>query len=155
MVPALVIIGLGGVWFAALRLAQAIATASIIAVDVDDAEKQIRRLTDGGVPAAIDFVGAETSATLGLGTLATGGLLVIVGLFGGQLSAALPLLPLRNLTIRGSYAGSLEEMLEMMALVQTGKVLPIPVRPRPLGDAQIVLNDLREGRAVGRMVLMP
>jgi D-arabinose 1-dehydrogenase-like Zn-dependent alcohol dehydrogenase len=171
----LVIIGLGGVGFAALRLAQAVTTASIIAVDVDgptlqaaaetgaavvdarddDAAKQIRRLSDGGAPAAIDFVGAETSATLGLGSLGTGGLLVIVGLFGGQLCTALPLLPLRSLTIQGSYVGSPNEMRELMELVESGKVAAIPVRPRPLGDAQTVLNDLRDGQAVGRMVLTP
>ncbi len=171
----LVIIGLGGVGFAALRLAQAVTTASIIAVDVDrqtlqaaaetgaavvdaradDAARQIRRLTDGGAPAAIDFVGSETSAVLGLGTLATGGLLVVVGLFGGQLRTALPLLPLRSLTIQGSYVGSPEEMRELMELVQTGTVSAIPVQPRPLADAQTVLNDLRDGRAVGRMVLVP
>ena len=171
----LVIIGLGGVGFAALRLARAVTTASIIAVDVDratlqaaaetgaavvdaradDAATQIRRLSDGGARVAIDCVGGETSAALGLWTLATGGLLVIVGLFGGQLRAALPLLSLRNLTIQGSYVGSLEEMRELMELVQTGKVSPIPVRPRPLSDAQAVLNDLRDGHAVGRMVLTP
>ena len=171
----LVIIGLGGVGFAALRLAQAVTTASIIAVDVDretlhaaaetgaavvdaraaDAATQIQRLSDGRALAAIDFVGAETSAALGLGALATGGLLVVVGLFGGRLRAALPLLPLRSLTIQGSYVGSPEEMHELMELVQTGKVSAIPVRPRPLADAQTVLNDLRDGRAVGRMVLTP
>ena len=171
----LVIIGLGGVGFAALRLAQAVSTASIIAVDVDrdtldaagetgatvvdarddDAAKQIRRLTGGGAPAAIDFVGAETTAALGLGTLATGGLLVVVGLFGGQLRAALPLLPLRSLTIQGSYVGSPGEMRELMDLVDRGKVSAIPVRARPLGDAQTVLDDLRAGRVVGRMVLTP
>ena len=171
----LVIIGLGGVGFAALRLAQAVTTASIIAVDVDqvtlqaaaesgaavvdaradDAAKQIRRLTDGGAPAAIDFVGAETSAALGLGTLATGGLLVVVGLFGGRLRAALPLLPLRSLTIQGSYVGSPEEMRELMELVHTGTVSAIPVQSRPLADAQTALDDLRDGRAVGRMVLIP
>ena len=171
----LVIIGLGGVGFAALRLAQVVTTAAIIAVDVDpetlqaaaatgvavvdaradDAAKQIRRLTDGGAPAVIDFVGAETTAALGFRSLATGGLLVIVGLFGGQLRAALPLLPLRSLTIQGSFVGSPEEMRGLMDLVRTGTVSAIPVRPRPLGDAQTVLNDLRDGKAVGRMVLTP
>jgi len=160
----LVIIGLGGVGFAALRLAdvdretlQAAAEtgAAVVNARADDAAKQIRRLTDGGAPAAIDFVGAETSASLGLGTLATGGLLVVVGLFGGELRAALPLLPLRSLTIQGSYVGSPEEMRELMELVRTGTVSAIPVRPRPLGDAQTVLNDLRDGRGVGRMVLTP
>ena len=42
-----------------------------------------------------------------------------------------------------------------MELVQTGTVSAIPVQPRPLADAQTVLNDLRDGRAVGRMVLVP
>ena len=171
----LVIIGLGGVGFAGLRLAQAITNASIVAVDVadatlaaaaetgaavvdaraDDAAKQIRRLTDGGAAAAIDFVGAETTASLGFRSLAPGGVLVVVGLFGGQLRAALPLLPLRSLTIQGSFVGSPEEMRGLMDLVQTGTVSAIPVRPRPLGDAQSVLDDLRDGRAVGRMVLTP
>ena len=171
----LVIIGLGGVGFAALRLAQAVTTASIIAVDVDeatlqaaaetgatvvdaradDAAKQIRRLTDGGAPAAIDFVGAETTASLGFRSLATGGVLVVVGLFGGQLRAALPLLPLRSLTIQGSFVGSPEEMRGLMDLVQTGTVSAIPVRTRPLHEAETVLDDLRDGRVVGRMVLTP
>ncbi len=171
----LVIIGLGGVGFAALRLAQVVTGAILIAVDVDpstlraaadagavpvnarddDAVAQIRSLTGGGAPAAIDFVGAETSANLGFRALSTGGFLVIVGLFGGQLTASLPLWPLRSLTVQGSYVGSPEEMRELMALVGSGKIEPIPVRPRPMSYAQSVLNDLRDGAAVGRMVLTP
>ncbi len=171
----LVIIGLGGVGFAALRLAQAVTTADVIAVDVNeaplqaaaktgaavvdaraaDAAKQIRALTGGGAAAVIDFVGAEATASLGFKALGTGGLLVIVGLFGGQLQASIPLWPLRNLTVQGSYVGSLDEMRELMRLVESGVVAPIPIRPRPLSDAQAVLNDLRDGGAVGRMVLTP
>jgi D-arabinose 1-dehydrogenase-like Zn-dependent alcohol dehydrogenase len=171
----LVIIGLGGVGLAALRLAQAVTTADVIAVDVneaplraaaetgaavvdaraDDAAKQIRVLTGGGAAAAIDFVGAGTTASLGFKALGTGGLLVIVGLFGGQLEASLPLWPLRSLTVQGSYVGSLDEMRELLRLVDSGAVLPIPIHSRPLSEAQAVLNDLRDGKAVGRMVLTP
>ena len=169
----LVIIGLGGVGFAALRLAQALTDASIVVSDVDDATlqaaagagaevvdarapdaaKQIRRATGGGAAAVIDFVGSETSAALGLGVLATGGLLVVVGLFGGELRASLPLWPLRNLTVQGSYVGSLAEMGELMRLAGAGRAPSIPVAPRPLADAQAALDDLRAGRAVGRIVL--
>ena len=169
----LVIIGLGGVGFAALRLAQALTGASIVVADVDDATleagaeagaevvdarapdaaRRIRRATGGGAAAAIDFVGSETSAALGLGVLATGGLLVVVGLFGGELRASLPLWPLRSLTVQGSYVGSLAEMRELMRLAGTGRVPSIPIAPRPLADAQAALDDLRAGRAVGRIVL--
>ncbi len=170
----LVIIGLGGVGFAALRLGQALTDASgIIVADVDDATlqagaeagaevvdarspdaaKQIRRATGGGAAAAIDFVGSESSAALGLGVLATGGLLVVVGLFGGELRASLPLWPLRSLTVQGSYVGSLAEMRELMQLAGTGRAPAIPIEPRPFADAQAALDDLRAGRAVGRIVL--
>jgi len=171
----LVIIGLGGVGFAALRLAQAMTTADVIAVDVneatlqaaaqtgaavvdaraDDAPRQIRALTGGGAAAAIDFVGAETTTSLGFKALGTGGVLVIVGLFGGQFRASIPLWPLRSLTVQGSYVGSLDEMRELMRLVEGGAVSPIPIQPRPLGDAQTVLDDLGRGGSVGRMVLTP
>ena len=170
----LVIVGLGGVGFAALRLAQALTDASVIIVaDVDDATleagaeagaevvdaraadaaKQIRRATGGGAAAAIDFVGSERSAALGLGVLATGGLLVVVGLFGGELRASLPLWPLRSLTVQGSYVGSLAEMRELMQLAGTGRAPAIPIEPRPFAAAQAALDDLRAGRAVGRIVL--
>ena len=169
----LVVIGLGGVGFAALRLAQALTDASIVVADVDDATlqagaeagaevvdaraadaaKQIRRATGGGAAAAIDFVGSERSAALGLGVLATGGLLVVVGLFGGELRASLPLWPLRSLTVQGSYVGSLAEMRELMQLAGTGRAPAIPIEPRPFAAAQAALDDLRAGRAVGRIVL--
>ena len=169
----LVIIGLGGVGFAALRLAQALTDASIVVADVDDATLQagaeagaevvdarapdaarrIRRATGGGAAAAIDFVGSESSAGLGLGVLATRGLLVVVGLFGGELRASLPLWPLRSLTVQGSYVGSLAEMRELMQLAGTGRAPAIPIEPRSFADAQAALDDLRAGRAVGRIVL--
>ena len=169
----LVIIGLGGVGFAALRLAQALTGASIVVADVDDATLQagaeagaevvdarapdaarrIRRATGGGAAAAIDFVGSESSAALGLGVIATRGLLVVVGLFGGELRASLPLWPLRSLTVQGSYVGSLAEMRELMQLAGAGRAPSIPIEPRPFADAQAALDDLRAGRAVGRIVL--
>ena len=170
----LVVIGLGGVGFAALRLARTLTNASIVAVDVDDetlqagaeagaevvdgrapdAARQVRRAT-GGAAAVIDFVGSERSAALGLGVLATGGLLVVVGLFGGELRAPLPYWPLRSLTVQGSYVGSLAEMRELMRLAEAGRAPAIPVEPRPLAGAQAALDDLRGGRAVGRIVLAP
>jgi propanol-preferring alcohol dehydrogenase len=173
----LVIIGLGGVGFAALRLAEVVTNASLVVVDIDDAtlraaaaaatgavvidardkdvDRQIRVATGGGAYAVLDFVGGETSVALGLKSLAIGGLLVVVGLFGGQLQMSLPLWPLRSLTLQGSYVGSLADMRDLMALVRQGDVPGIPVRARPLADVQLVLNELGDGAAVGRMVLTP
>jgi D-arabinose 1-dehydrogenase-like Zn-dependent alcohol dehydrogenase len=103
----------------------------------------------------IDLVGASRTAQLGLDSLRKGGKLIIVGLFGGDITVPTPSFPLRAITIQGSYVGSLAEIKELMALVGTGKVAPLPVSERPLDDANAVLEELRGGRITGRAVLRP
>ena len=172
----LVIIGAGGVGFAGLQIARALFDTQLVVVDIDDtklraakeggaayvfnandkgAAKEIRSLTDGGSGAVIDFVGSETSANFGFKILGNSGVLIVVGLFGGALAVPLPLLALKHITIRGSYLGSLQQMSELMQLVRAGKVTPIPVEARPLAQVQQTLGDLRGGRILGRVVLVP
>ena len=172
----LLLIGAGGVGLAAVNLVRALVDARVIVVDMDASRlesasvagadvvlstaskgtaKQIRDMTHGGVAAAIDFVGSPSSSELGIATLAQGAELVVVGLFGGALSLALPMVPLRQLAIRGSYVGSRREMAQLTELVRAGSVPPIPLSERPLEQAQAALDDLRPGRAVGRIVLRP
>lgn len=174
--PHLLLVGLGGVGMAALGLAPSVVASEVIAADVDadkreaasargaagtvdaaaqDAARQVRRRTGGGAAAAIDFVGSARSAAFALGSLAPGGTLVVVGLFGGALRLSLPLLPLKHLTIRGSYVGSPAEMAELMALARAGAVPPLPIDERPLDQAQSALDDLRAGSVLGRVVLRP
>jgi D-arabinose 1-dehydrogenase-like Zn-dependent alcohol dehydrogenase len=62
------------------------------------------------------------------------------------------MLPLRNLTLRGSYVGTLAEMHELLALAQTRQIHTVPLTVRPLADINDVLNDLRQGRVIGRVV---
>jgi propanol-preferring alcohol dehydrogenase len=40
-------------------------------------------------------------------------------------------------------------------LARTGAVPGIPITPRPLEEASAALEDLREGKLVGRAVLTP
>jgi len=41
----------------------------------------------------------------------------------------------------------------MLALARAGKVPPVPITERPLKEAQATLDDLRNGRILGRVVL--
>ena len=66
----------------------------------------------------IDLVGSSQSARLGYDSLIKGGKYIIVGLYGGDLTVSLPPIPMRALTIQGSYVGSLPEMTELMELVR-------------------------------------
>jgi D-arabinose 1-dehydrogenase-like Zn-dependent alcohol dehydrogenase len=92
---------------------------------------------------------------LGLDSLIKGGRLIVVGLFGGEISVSVPLLPMRAITIQGSYVGSLTEMGELLDLVRRTGLPPIPITTRPLDQVNEALTDLRAGRVVGRIVLTP
>lgn len=172
----LLIIGAGGVGLAGLMIAQAMMDTTIIVADIDDAKletakaagadhvinptadgarKELIGLTGGGANGAVDFVGSDKSAGFGMQALANGGMLIVVGLFGGSMKLSVPLLPLKNIMLGGSYVGSPEEMRELMDLVVAGKVKPLPVATRPLAEADQTLRDLRDGKIVGRMVLTP
>ena len=63
--------------------------------------------------------------------------------------------PLKNLTVMGSYVGSLEDMRELMDMVVAGKVDALPVDSRPLDQANLTLQDLAGGNIIGRVVLAP
>jgi propanol-preferring alcohol dehydrogenase len=76
-------------------------------------------------------------------------------LFGGGATWALPLIPIKAITIQGSYVGNLRETQELLDLVRARKVAPIPVTPMPLAQANQALTDLKNGKLVGRAVLTP
>ncbi len=172
----LVLIGAGGVGLAGVRLAKAVTGVAPIVADIDpvkleaaktagaaevidssdpQALKTLRGLTSGGAAAAIDFVGSDKSFSFGDRSLRKGGKLVIVGLFGGAVTLPVPLIPMRAITIQGSYVGSLQDMRELLDLVRSGEMNPMPVAPRPLEQATDTLTDLRDGKIVGRVVLQP
>lgn len=168
-----VIIGAGGVGMMAIQIAGAMAMDPIV-VDIDDDKlaaaralgvsrvfnssdpqtaREIRKRT-GGACAVLDFVGAEASVNTGLGCLRKGGMLVIIGLYGGALSIPIPFIPMNARIIQGSYVGSLEDMTELMAMVREGRIAPIEISERPLAEANQALADLRAGKVRGRQVLV-
>lgn len=169
-----VVIGAGGLGLMCLTIHKALGGKAAIAVDIDpakreaalkagavaavdgaaaDAVAQLKRAAGGAVWQAVDLVGAPATAQLGIDSLTKGGKLVIVGLYGGQITLPLPLIPQRALTIQGSYTGSLGEMEELLALVRQRKVPRIPYRTRPLDEVNAALSELRAGKVIGRTVL--
>lgn len=172
----IVIVGLGGVGMMGLQFARAIhPNAPIIAVDVNPATLEAAKKAGasdivnaredgalkgllgktGGAYAAVDFVGSEQSFAFASGSVRKGGKVVVVGLFGGAFSMPIPMLPMRAISIAGSYVGSLPETHEMLALVKAGKIDAIPTTRRKLGEASKTLDDLREGKIIGRVILDP
>jgi alcohol dehydrogenase/propanol-preferring alcohol dehydrogenase len=64
-------------------------------------------------------------------------------------------LPLRAVSIIGSYVGSPAEMGEMMALARQGTLPALPLSTRPMAEVNLALQDLRSGAVRGRVVLQP
>ena len=79
----------------------------------------------------------------------------MVGLYGGEINVSVPLFPLRPLAIRGSYVGNLAELTEIVGLAKSGKLKLVPVKRRPLDEANSALMDLKDGKVIGRVVLVP
>ena len=172
----LVVIGAGGLGLMAISLLKALGGHGAIAVDLDpvkrqaalaagalaaidasapDAVQQVIQATGGGARAVLDLVGATPSVGLAIAASARGGHIVVCGMMGGELTLALPVIPMRPLTLQGSYVGTLRELRELVALVQRSGMKSIPVTRRPLAEANEAMQALQSGQVVGRTVLIP
>jgi D-arabinose 1-dehydrogenase-like Zn-dependent alcohol dehydrogenase len=129
--------------------------AKVVDGGAPDASQKIIDMTNGGAWGVIDLVGSSQSARVGYDCLIKGGKYVVVGLYGGDLTVSLPPIPMRALTIQGSYVGSLPEMKELIELVRRTGIPPVPVATRPLEDVNAVMDQLRAGKVIGRVVLTP
>jgi D-arabinose 1-dehydrogenase-like Zn-dependent alcohol dehydrogenase len=167
------LVGLGGVGMMGLALARALFDEPPLVADIDSEKRkaalaagaarafdpgdpQARKAllaATGGLHAVCDFVGSEKSLQFSTGVLTRGGKIVVTGLLGGNFSMAAAMFALKAITIEGTLTGTLAEARELLDLVRTKKIAPIPTRDRPLAQAQAALDDLRAGSIVGRTVL--
>jgi len=160
------VLGCGGLGLIAISILRAQGVKNIIACDIDDAKLAVAAKLGAketvntranpalqNLAAAIDFVGAPATASLGIGALRKGGRYVICGLFGGELTHPLPPIAQRAIGIVGSYVGSLQELKEVVALAKKKKIRAAPVETRPADEANRSLQELKEGKILGRVVL--
>jgi propanol-preferring alcohol dehydrogenase len=171
-----VVFGAGGLGLICISILKAMKGKGVIAVDIDpvkreaakrqgalaaidpnapDALAQIQAAAKGPLWAAIDFVGNTQTVRLAVDSLVKGGKLIVVGLFGGDITLSLPLIPIRAMTIQGSYTGSLKELNELIALVRKAPLPLVPTRTTALDGAQRVISDIKAGKVIGRTVLTP
>ncbi len=170
------VIGCGGVGMTAVALLSALSKAKVVAIDPDpakretaqrygaalvvdpgsaDAARTIIKATGNNVLGVVDFVGAESSSALGVAVVRRGGMVVIVGLFGGEFRCPVPMFPLKSMAVQGSYVAGLNELRELIDLAQRVTLPEIPLTLRPLAEVNRSLEDLAAGRVVGRVVLQP
>jgi len=170
----IVIIGAGGLGLNAIAILKAMGHKRICAVDLDEAKlaaareqgatetvlaggdtaQHIMKACGGPVLGIIDLVNGTKTSMAAFDALAKGGKLIQVGLFGGELRVPLPLMPMKALTIQGSYVGSLKELKALVTLAQKGKIPGIPITLEKQENANAALMRLRDGHVTGRTILV-
>jgi len=170
-----VVIGVGGLGQFGVQLLEALTPARVVAVELSDAKRklaaelgadlvldpaegdtgaEIRRFAGREGPAAVlDFVGADATIALTLGTVGRKGLAVIVGL--GRGSA--PFSFVTNgveAAVTTSNWGSRTELAEVVELARAGTI-STRVERRDLTEINEVFDRLASGEIEGRAVLIP
>jgi len=172
-----VIIGAGGVGFSAISMLQALDHHRIVVVDIDPAKRAAAlaagasAVVDGMAdnlseaiiqaargPAAyvLDCVNISSTARAGFDCLGKGGKLVLLGVSGGEMDLSLAGMIFTGRSIIGSPTGTLQDLKDVVALAQSGKLKPIPIERMPASaaaDANAALTRLKRGEVTGRLVL--
>ncbi|KIW29424.1 uncharacterized protein PV07_05239 [Cladophialophora immunda] len=169
------IVGLGGLGFNALQIALSKGARVIVTdqrqVVLDEAEKvgvqnhdiipadtpnPSEWIRDKGViiDSAIDFCGTKQTFETAVASVRKAGTVVVVGLLGPELSLVTGTIVRKQLNILGSYGGTIENIKDCLNLIQRGVLVP-QVTKGKMEDFPAILDDLHNGKIVGRMVMLP
>ena len=137
----------------ALKLAEQLGAQHTVVADGGQVDA-VKDLTGGnGAEVVLDFVAEQGAEMDGWNMTAAGGSYFVIG-YGGTLE--IPTLDIisteRNIV--GNIVGTYNELAELMALAQAGKVT-LHTRTYPLDAAVEALSDLDAGRVRGRAILVP
>ncbi len=168
------VIGVGGLGHIGVQVLKALCAATVIAVDrsagalelakscgadiLIEANGQeveaILELTQGaGAEAVIDFVGEGDAVKNGIAATRNDGFYYIVG-YGGRVEVPTLDMIASEKTIVGNLVGTYAELVELMALADSGRV-HLKTKEYRLSDANQALLDLHHGKVHGRAVLIP
>jgi propanol-preferring alcohol dehydrogenase len=168
------LVGAGGLGFAAIAMLRALGHRNIISLDINAAKLQAalangasatvdgsgdnitERILDvakGPVAAAIDFVNTSATSRVAFDCLAKGGRLVLVGVAGGELTLSLAMMVFRAVSVLGNNTGSLHDLRAVIDLAKAHQLAPIPLTLMPKDSTNRALQMLHDGDVAGRIIL--
>ena len=137
----------------ALKLAEQLGAHHTVVADGRQVEAVLALTGGRGAHVVLDFVAEQGAEQDGFAMTRRAGSYFVIG-YGGQLQ--IPTLDIisteRN--IIGNIVGTYNDLAELMALAQSGKVT-LHTRTYPLDAAADALADLDAGRVRGRAILVP
>ena len=139
-----------------LKVAKENGADDIVSSKDGDPVKRITDLTNHlGAEAVIDFVNSSSTVETDMQMLRRRVRVVLVGLFGGELKLGLVSMPTRAYNLIGSYTGSLSDLIELVSLAKRGVIKPIISHRFKLDQATRALQNLKDGKILGRGVINP
>ena len=169
-----VIIGAGGVGLSAIQVSKAynarvmavelraearkaaLDSGADLAVGPTEASTAFRNFADNaGADVAIDFVGTKGTFDLGRSLLGPGGRFVAVAPGSEAIEVTANDLVDGGKAYLGAYSSTMADFARAISLAEAGRLRPVVTRKAPLANAAEVLNDLRDGKIIGRAVLFP
>ncbi len=122
----------------------------------DDFVEKVREFTQGtGVDVVFEHIGPETFEK-SLLCLKRGGRVVTCGATSGPVvNIDLRTFFVKQLSISGCYMGSRKELLEVLRLVESGKLKPVIDSVFPLHEAIEAQTKMIERKQFGKLVLVP
>ncbi len=137
----------------ALKLAEQLGADHTVVADGNQV-RAVQELTGGsGANVVLDFVAEQGAEADGFAMTAPAGSYFVIG-YGGQLQVPTLDIISTERNIIGNIVGTYNELAELMALAQAGKVT-LHTRTYPLEAAAEVVADLDAGRVRGRAILVP
>jgi NAD+-dependent secondary alcohol dehydrogenase Adh1 len=114
----------------------------------------LKNATNGeGADVVLDFVAEQNTPDLALQILRRGGTYSIVG-YGGTVTVPTVTMITQEFRLLGNFVGTYRDLSELMELERQGRVR-VTAQNYPLSRAAEAMTDLRNGKVVGRAVLVP
>ncbi len=130
----------------------------LINASKEDPIKVLNELTRGlGVKAVIDLVGSPEVVSKYINIVDTLGVYMIVGLMGApNVPIPRPRIVRSEITVTGTYTGSLPDQHEVISLVKRGlvKYREVVTRRYKFEEVNEAFNALKESKVVGRTVVL-
>ena len=137
---------------AKLALARECGAHTVINSTVEPADKVLRKL--GGAHVALVAAASRAAFETALRGVRPRGTLMGVGLPNEAVQINMGALAAREVRVHASSVGTRQDLRALLALAAAGQVR-CRVTQRPLLEANLALEDLRAGRVLGRLVLVP
>jgi propanol-preferring alcohol dehydrogenase len=141
---------------AKLQLARDLGAEAAIDAAREDVPARVRELTDGqGADVVFELVGTAESMPKAVASLRKRGRLVFIGYSEDLLTVSPIQLVVLEAQVLGSVGNTLDELARAVDLAAAGAIRATIDRVVPLEDVNHVLDDLRQGKVVGRAVVRP